>query len=181
VLYAKRRAARLQDEEDMTYFEKYTGPNGGPDGGANSPSDMSYIGHRDESLNEAPVAMHAAVDAYPDRSMHYGLPTMEEYSQPQGMNINFSNGIDYPPGMAYNPNQYNANQYAGYDEGYGHAQQAFYEPERLSPGPSSTHPFADPSNSPRMPRAPPVQHYASPSELISHGEARWIMPHIYSI
>ncbi|TBU23499.1 hypothetical protein BD311DRAFT_673826 [Dichomitus squalens] len=176
IIYAKRRAARLQDEEDMTYFEKYEAPNNSSmasfnDGAHGSEPEMSYAGHggaRDMDVNAEPLATHAAVDAYPDRATHFGLPTMEEYAQPSDMGLSFGNaGVDYPPGMApnagveYPPGMaYNPTQYGGYEGGYGYAatqhQQPYYDPSNLAPAPA-THPYANPSNSPRMTAAPPVQ------------------------
>ena len=180
-LYAKRRAARLQDEEDMTYFEKYNGPSER----ASSPTDMSFIGGAGgrEDLNDAPMATHAAADAYPDRSMHYGLPTMDEYSTAQPMGLNFGTGVEYPPGTSYDPSAY-----GGYEGSYAPAanqsyapaanqnyapatNQEYYDPNaRRSPS-SPNHPYADPSNSPRHYAAPPVQQYYNPNEVV-HGEAR---------
>ncbi|EJF62827.1 hypothetical protein DICSQDRAFT_168502 [Dichomitus squalens LYAD-421 SS1] len=176
IIYAKRRAARLQDEEDMTYFEKYEAPNNSSmasfnDGAHGSEPEMSYAGHggaREMDVNTEPLATHAAVDAYPDRATHFGLPTMEEYAQPSDMGLSFGNaGVDYPPGMApnagveYPPGMaYNPTQYGGYEGGYGYAatqhQQPYYDPSNLAPVPA-THPYANPSNSPRMTAAPPVQ------------------------
>ncbi|TBU49033.1 hypothetical protein BD309DRAFT_986841 [Dichomitus squalens] len=176
IIYAKRRAARLQDEEDMTYFEKYEAPNNSSmasfnDGAHGSEPEMSYAGHggaREMDVNAEPLATHAAVDAYPDRATHFGLPTMEEYAQPSDMGLSFGNaGVDYPPGMApnagveYPPGMaYNPTQYGGYEGGYGYAatqhQQPYYDPSNLAPAPA-THPYANPSNSPRMTAAPPVQ------------------------
>ena len=87
IVLAKRRAARLQDEEDMTYFEKYTGENGngsGAGGGADrasSPTNMSFsAGVHEDDLNDLPVTAHAATDAYPDRAMHYGLPAFDGFA-----------------------------------------------------------------------------------------------------
>ncbi|KAI0751522.1 hypothetical protein C8Q80DRAFT_1218238 [Daedaleopsis nitida] len=180
ILYMKRRAARLQDEEDLTYFEKYT-PSG-RENGTSSPTDMSFIGGPGgrEDLNAAPLEAHAAVDAYPDRATHFGLPAMNEYASPQPMDLNFSHGVDYPPnaghGVEYPPNmgQYNPAQYGGYEGGYGATQydatQEYYDPARRSPS-SPNHPYADPSNSSRTFNAPPVQQYYPTSEVV-HGEAR---------
>lgn len=172
-MYAKRRAARLQDEEDMTYFEKYTGNNTSSPHMPPSPTDMSFIGGP-ETLHNEPMASHAANDAYPDRSTHFGLPTMEEYSQPHTMGLNFNAGLEYPPNATYDPTQY-----SGYDGGYGTQQDgygshpdAYYEGTRRSPT-SPTHPYADPSNAARAVGAPRVQqqHYQH-SEVVYHGEAQ---------
>ena len=193
VVLAKRRAARLQDEEDMAYFEKYPGPDAN-----RSASPTSFTGtgtgvgvggyDAADASHDAPLA-HAATDAYPDRATHFGLPTMEEYAQPQPMD--FSNhGIDYPPGMSYDPTgmaynpagmAYNPAPYGGCEGGYGagavgvqQQQDAYYQPPSRSP----THPYADPSNSMRVAGAPPVQqyqqqqHYAQPGEDAYYGEAR---------
>ncbi|KAH9894427.1 hypothetical protein C8Q73DRAFT_781628 [Cubamyces lactineus] len=174
VIYAKRRAARLQDEEDMTYFEKYNGPN--TDNHDSGPGDLSF---GNDNPSEAQIMTHAAPDAYPDRSMHYGLPTMEEYAQPQPMNFSYdapAAGVGYPAGTAYarahaQQGQY---QYDGQMGAYGadysaQYQEAYYDPRR-SPS-SPTHPYADPRNSPRAEGAPPVQPYGSNTELVE-GEAR---------
>ena len=180
IIYAKRRAARLQDEEDMTYFEKYEAPNNNStasfnDGAQGPEPEMSYAGSggaRGMDVNDEPLATHAAMDAYPDRATHFGLPTMDEYAQPSDMGLHFGNagvdyppgtvpnaGVEYPPGMSYDPAQY-----AGYEGGYGYTatehQQPYYDSSNLA-ATSPTHPYANPSNSPRMPAAPPVQqpHY----------------------
>lgn len=194
-VYAKRRAAKLQDEEDMTYFEKYTPHES--NNGASSPTDMSFVGGPSgrEDLNDAPVATHAAPDAYPDRAMHYGLPVMDEYSHSQPMDMNFAAGIDYPPNaqpyneqsynaqsynaqsynaqpynaQSYNAQPYNPNQYSGYEGGYG-TDTEYYDNTQHSPS-SPTHPYADPNNSLRTTGAPPVQQYYTPSD-VAHGEAR---------
>ncbi|KAI0332415.1 hypothetical protein GY45DRAFT_1320921 [Cubamyces sp. BRFM 1775] len=174
IIYAKRRAARLQDEEDMTYFEKYNGPNtDNHDGG---PGDLSF---GNDNPSEAQIMTHAAPDAYPDRSMHYGLPTMEEYTQPQPMNFSYdaaAAGVGYPAGTAYARAQAQQGQYQydGQTGAYGadysaQYQEAYYDPRR-SPS-SPTHPYADPRNSPRAEGAPPVQPYSSNVELVE-GEAR---------
>lgn len=187
ILYAKRRAARLQDEEDMTYFEKY---NAGNDNMNDGVGEMSF---GNDNPNEAQMTTHAAQDAYPDRSMHYGLPTMDEYAQPQPMGIPYGAaapvvatgaGMEYPAGTAYARAQAQQGQQYQY-EGYGTAaatgygqdyntqgqyQDAYYE-SRQSPS-SPTHPYADPRNSPRQEGAPAVQqHQASYVDLV-HGEAR---------
>ncbi|RDX53683.1 hypothetical protein OH76DRAFT_1141495 [Lentinus brumalis] len=197
IVLAKRRAARLQDEEDMTYFEKY--PN--PQENNRSASPTSFTGGFD-NLNSTDTPMsHAATDAYPDRAMHYGLPTMAEYNQPQPMEINFNNAVDYPPGMAYNPAQYGgyegaygnaaaAQQYAGYQGGQQQQYAGGYEGGQqyaggydaaaaqqdayyAQPSHSPTHPYANPSNSPRGAGAPAVQHYVQPGEDAGYyGEAR---------
>ena len=124
----------------MTYFEKYTGSGNYGSNPPHSPTDMSFNGGGMDNLNDEPVAMHAAADAYPDRATHYGLPTMEEYSQPQTMGLDFghgaNNGVEYPPNAMYNPSQY-----PGYEGGYGTASgyssnqdaAAYLEATRRSP------------------------------------------------
>ncbi|KAI9001349.1 hypothetical protein BD414DRAFT_452707 [Trametes punicea] len=180
VIYAKRRAARLQDEEDMTYFEKYNASNGDNQDG---PADLSF---GNENPSEAQIMTHAPPDAYPDRSMHYGLPTMEEYAQPQPMGLTYGAaqgtgaGVEYPPGTAYaraQAQQGQQYQYDGQMGGYGadysaQYQEAYYDLRR-SPS-SATHPYADPRNSPRADGAPPVQPHGSSAENVElvQGEAR---------
>ena len=200
VVLAKRRAARLQDEEDMAYFEKYPGPDAN-----RSASPTSFTGtgtgvgvggyDAADASHDAPLA-HAATDAYPDRATHFGLPTMEEYAQPQPMD--FSNhGIDYPPGMSYDPTgmaynpagmaynpagmaynpagmAYNPAQYGGYEGGYGTGavgvqQQLQQDAYYQPPSRSPTHPYADPSNSMRVAGAPPV-HQQQPHYAQQPGE-----------
>ena len=189
VVVAKRRAARLQDEEDMTYFEKYEGPNSTNGSaihdGTRTPTDpeASFVGlsgGHGMDVNDEPVATYAAPDAYPDRATHFGLPTMEEYAQPQAMGIDFSSAVDYPPGMSYDPTQYagyegynpaqysghdgyNSAQNAGYDNAYAQPQQPYYAAS-YPPQPMTAHPYANPTNSPRVAGAPPVQQL--------YGEAR---------
>lgn len=175
IVLAKRRAARLQDEEDMTYFEKYESTpastntfavNDGP----RTPTEpeMSYADHgsaRGMDVNDEPLAAHAAPDAYPDRAMHFGLPSMEEYAQPQNMGLDFSSAVDYPPGTSYDPTQYagyegyNPKQYAGYEGAYAQPQQPYYAASYPVAQPIQAHPYANPTNSPRVAGAPPVQFY----------------------
>ena len=150
VVLAKRRARRLQDEEDMTYFEKYTGNGssggiGGERAGQQSPTNMSFAAGP-EDLHDLPATAHAAADAYPDRAMHFGLPAMEGYGQaaPEPM-IDFGYGagagVDYPPNATpydhtqYDHAQYNHAQYdhAQYDPGYGAAYGAGYENQQYEP------------------------------------------------
>ncbi|KAI0824700.1 hypothetical protein BC628DRAFT_1419808 [Trametes gibbosa] len=172
VVYAKRRAARLQDEEDMTYFEKYQGGNSD---NHDAPGDLSF---GNDNPSDAEMMTHAAPDAYPDRSMHYGLPTMDEYPQQPAMAYGVAPagaGLEYPAGTAYaraQAHQGQQYQYEGYGAtGYGadfngQYQEAYYDPRR-SPS-SPTHPYADPRNSPRQEGAPPV---GSNVDLVQ-GEAR---------
>ncbi len=172
VIIARRRAARLQDEEDMTYFEKYEGPNSANASAANdgsrTPTDpeMSFVGQggaHGMDVNDEPLATHAASDAYPDRAMHYGLPSMEEYAQPQVMGLDFNSAVDYPPVTSYDPTQYagyeayNPAQYTGYDGGYAQPQQPYYAASYAPQMPA--HPYANPTNSVRMTGAPPAQFY----------------------
>lgn len=178
IIQAKRRAARLQDEEDMTYFEKYestpasvnvSAVNDGP----RTPTEleMSYPDHssaREMDVNDEPLATHAAPGAYPDRATHFGLPSMEEYAQPQNMGLDFSSGVDYPPGTSYDPAQYigyegyNSAQYAGYEGTYAQPQQPHYAASYPIQA-TQAHPYANPTNSPRVPGAPPVQFYGEAS------------------
>ncbi|KAH9850013.1 hypothetical protein C2E23DRAFT_887728 [Lenzites betulinus] len=197
VLYAKRRAARLQDEEDMTYFEKYNTGNGDSH---DIPGDLSF---GNDNPSDAEMMTHAAPDAYPDRSMHYGLPSMAEYAQPQPPVMSAyaqppvmadyaqpqqppaaaygaaatGAGLDYPAGTAYARAQAQQGQQYQY-EGYGATAygaeynnnsqyQDAYYEARRSPS-SPTHPYADPRNSPRQEGAPPV---GSNIDLVQ-GEAR---------
>ncbi|KAI1786650.1 hypothetical protein LXA43DRAFT_1098950 [Ganoderma leucocontextum] len=173
IVFSRRRAARLQDEEDLTYFEKYEGPTSTNASAANDGShtptepEMSYMGHggaHGMDVNDEPLATYAAPDAYPDRTMHFGLPSMEEYAQPRAMGLDFGSAVDYPPEMSYNATQYagyegyNPTQYAGYDGGYAQTQQPYYAssyPAQTMPA----HPYANPTNSPRMAGAPAVQLY----------------------
>ncbi len=186
ILYAKRRAARLQDEEDRTDCDNYNDLNN--DDGV---GELSFGGH--DNTSEAQMTTHAAQDAYPDRAMHYGLPTMDEYAQPQPMAMPYGAtaavaatgaGMEYPAGTAYaraQAQQGQQYQYEGYGAaaGYGqdyNAQAQYQEPyyeQRQSPS-SPTHPYADPRNSPRPEGAPAVQqqqYQAAYADLI-HGEAR---------
>ncbi|KAI0637963.1 hypothetical protein C8Q77DRAFT_400936 [Trametes polyzona] len=175
VLYAKRRAARLQDEEDMAYFEKYN--NGGNSDHFDGTGDLSF---GNENPSEAPMTTHAAPGAYPDRSMHYGLPSMEEYAQPQHMDMSYGTaaamgaGMEYPAGTAYaraqaQQGQYQYDGYAAYNTGADYNaqyQEAYYDPRH-----SPTHPYADPRNSPKAEGAPQVQPHGSNADLVQ-GEAR---------
>ncbi|KAJ2985869.1 hypothetical protein NUW54_g10001 [Trametes sanguinea] len=121
--------------------------------------------------------------------MHYGLPTMAEYTESQPMDFNYgataatgAAGVGYPPGTAYaraqaqqgQQYQYDGHQYDTQAGAYGadysaQYQEAYYDPRR-SPN-SASHPYADPRNSPRADGAPPVQPYGSNVELVQ-GEAR---------
>ncbi|KAJ8494427.1 hypothetical protein ONZ51_g2328 [Trametes cubensis] len=145
VIYAKRRAARLQDEEDMTYFEKYNGPN--TDNHDSGHGDLSF---GNDNSSEAQIMTHAAPDAYPDRSYPAGTAYARAHAQ-QGQ-------YQYDGQMG----AYGADYSAQY-------QEAYYDPRR-SPN-SLAHPYADPRNSPRAEGAPPVQPYGSSAELVE-GEAR---------
>ncbi|KAH9927168.1 uncharacterized protein BXZ73DRAFT_102756 [Epithele typhae] len=185
VVLHKRRAARLQDEEDMTYFEKYN-PNGAPtpnsasgnaseNGGTRSPTAMSFNGGPDpDNLNELPATTAAATDAYPDRAMHYGNGYHYDYAHHQApaaaATMDYardrygSHAVDYPPAAAAG---YDITQYPGY-EGYVNQE---YIPRVQSPN----HPFADPSNMTRVAGAPQVtvtQHFHNADNHAYHGEAR---------
>ncbi|KAI0772016.1 hypothetical protein BD413DRAFT_604146 [Trametes elegans] len=174
VIYAKRRAARLQDEEDMTYFEKYNGANADSHDGHGG--DISF---GNDHTSDTQVMTHAAADAYPDRSMHYGLPTMEDYTQPAAASTEYgaygasAAGMEFPAGTAYARAQAQQGpyQYDGYGADYSaqyqhaHYQEAYYDNSQAQD--SSSHPYADPRNSPR----PENQQYASAADY-SHGAAR---------
>lgn len=177
--YFKRRAARLRDEEE-TYFEKYTAENANSSSnfqGHTTPEDMSFHGGLDNAtLDEAPMTV-AAADAYPDRATHFGLPTMDEYSSHQPMGLNFNSGVEYPPGMTYDP--YNQGQYGNYENGYnyntGTDGQGYYDhhANASARAPTSpTHPYANPSNSPVRAAAPPVQQQYYNAADVTYGEAR---------
>ncbi|KAI0677026.1 hypothetical protein C8Q78DRAFT_61236 [Trametes maxima] len=175
ILYAKRRAARLQDEEDMTYFEKY--PNPHADG-----YDAHEASFGNDQPGEAEIMTHAAPGAYPDRSTHYGPSGMEEFSQAQPVDYSYTNtagvgaGAHYPPGTAYaraQAQQGQQYQYDAYGTDYSTAQyqEAYYDTSRHSPS-SPSHPYADPRNSPRQDGAPAVQQPYASSHDLGHGEAR---------
>lgn len=128
-----RRRARMRDEEDDAYFEKYT---------EHEPPVHSGSGPMDSSYDISDATAPARHDAYPDRSMHYG--SEQAYANPNQY------GMEYPPGTAYaaaaaQDGQY---QYSGQNEQYS-GQNGQYSP-------TGGHPFADPQNTLRHGVAPPV-------------------------
>lgn len=128
-----RRRARLRDEEDEVYFEKYRDPEPPFTSAPTAPS-----GPSDTSYNISSATRPATHDAYPDRSMHYGAPGGgQAYGNPHPQQY----GMEYPPNTAYaaaaQGGQYQYQESAGYSQ----------------PG---SHPFADPQNSSRQTAAPPV-------------------------
>lgn len=127
-----KRRARTRDEEDEMYFEKYN----------EQEPPLNNSGPIDTSYNIAAATRPAAVDAYPDRSYHYGgtqpAASADAYANPQQY------GMEYPPGTAYaaaaHGSQY---QYHGDANGYG--AQAH-----------NNHPYAHSQNSYRPAAAPSV-------------------------
>ncbi|KAI0346800.1 hypothetical protein BDW22DRAFT_1341780 [Trametopsis cervina] len=139
-----KRRARLRDEEEEVYFEKYQEQD--PPFQGTGPSDSSY--------NIDSAMQPAATSAYPDRSMHYGTNDAV-YADPQQY------GMHYPPGTAYAAAAYGEQyQYQGDNSNYGAAAS------------TGSHPYARPENTSRPAAAPPVTRgYDHSQEIVETGYA----------
>ena len=191
VVLAKRRAARLQDEEDMTYFEKYNAGGANPgeayerSAGASSPN-MSFTAgpNEPEDLNDVAPTAHAANDAYHDRAMHYGAQADYGLPQVQMTQADYAQGygygaaaMDFPPtANVAGYGAYDATQYAGYADGYG----AGYENQQyVMPAQDQTPyaPYGSQAQDPIARERSPTHPYADPSNMSRAAGAPAVQQH----
>jgi len=143
MLLKKRNAWESADD---TYFDKYVPQDNGSGTGAGV-ADGTF----DDPESHMTEAMAPAVNAYPDRQIHFGDIGLQQSDD--GMYSDY--GLGYPPGAVYSPPQESSQGGSHYPEAYdGQARESATPPTESQ---SSTYTLTrDPPNASNTAFAPPV-------------------------